>query len=82
VSGETKASTPALLDGEEDPMRDMLIHRDQVLALNDVLGHWIFSSWMLPTPKAPSTALDGEGCKVNRQDFERMMSLSGESSSI
>jgi hypothetical protein len=38
---------------------DMLVHRDEILALDDEFGHWIFSCLGLPTPKAPQLLLKG-----------------------
>ena len=37
---------------------DMLVHWELVLPLDNELGHWIFSCWMIPTPQAPSTAAE------------------------
>jgi hypothetical protein len=38
---------------------DVLVHRDEILTLDHEFGHWSFSSWMIPMPQAPSTAVEG-----------------------
>ena len=37
----------------------MLEHRDEILTLDHEFGHWCLSSWMIPMPRPPSTAVEG-----------------------
>src|ERR1700738_428516 len=36
---------------------DVLVHGDEILALDDELGHWSFSCWMVPTPRPLPTSV-------------------------
>jgi len=38
---------------------NMLEHRDEILTLDHKFGHWCLSSWMIPMPRPPSTAVEG-----------------------
>jgi hypothetical protein len=39
----------------------MLVHGNEVLALDHELGHWIFSCWIFPTPQPLPTSVSRGG---------------------